>query len=155
MCRFLITVVIFWLCILLEDYVNHHEGIFNGADGDSVCHSGSHCASFCITAGEAEKGLSCIYASEQLCRDKFMQIEACSSFTLTKWDLISKTLARLHYTKKPVGRGCSRWREEGWKANLGDVYVLRVPLGPPWIGKIWQKRSVQQKNPPLCLSMGY
>lgn len=83
------------------------------------------------------------------------KLKSAPVFTPTNWDLISKTLVRLFYTKKPAGRGCNRWREVGWKANLGDAYVLRVPLGLPWVGRIWQKRSVQQKNPPLCLSMGY
>lgn len=115
---------------------------------------------FCAATGaKREKkrggGFGAFMCSEQLCRSKSIQIEVCSSFTPTNRDLISKMLARLVYTKKPAGRGCNRWREVGWKANLGDAYVLRVPLGLPWVGRIWQKRSVQQKNPPLCLSMGY
>lgn len=106
-------------------------------------------------AKRRRRGVCTFMCSEQLCRNKSIQIEVCFSFTPTNWDLISKMLARLFYTKKPAGRGCNRWREVGWKANLGDAYVLRVPLGLPWVGRIWQKRSVQQKNPPLCLSMGY
>lgn len=86
--------------------------------------------------GEEGGGFGAFMCSEQLCRSKSIQIEVCSSFTPTNRDLISKMLARLVYTKKPAGRGCNRWREVGWKANLGDAYVLRVPLGLPWVGRI-------------------
>ncbi|KAL6458248.1 hypothetical protein MHYP_G00334780 [Metynnis hypsauchen] len=59
-------------------------------------------------------------------------------FALTKRDLISKTLSRLSLHKEAAGeRGeLSLEREVGWKANLGDVYVLRVPLGLSW----WQEK---------------
>lgn len=130
------------------------EGSFNGAAMETLCFSQQ--LPFCPILHHSRRGTgekACLLmCSEQLRRNKSFQNQACSSFTLTNWDLISKMLTRLRYTKKPAGRGC---RGVGWEANLGDAYVLRVPLGLPWIGRIWQKRSVQQKNPPLCLSMGY
>lgn len=107
----------------------------------SHCKTGSQCSvssSFFITQ-HGQRRLCASMCSEQLCWNKSIQIEVCSSFTLTNWDLISKTLAHLLYTKKPAGRGCNCWRGLGWKANLGDTYVLRVPLGLPWVGRIWQE----------------
>lgn len=143
----------------VEDYICHSEGILNGAavETHSIFHSGSHSAPFCITAGEAQKKESFAHlcAQNNYVEISLFKLKSAPVLLPTNWDLISKMLARLLYTKKPAGRGCSRWREVGWKANLGDAYVLRVPLGLPWVGRIWQKRSVQQKNPPLCLSMGY
>ena len=154
-CRFQIIIEIFWPYITSDR--SRWGGILNGAAGETLA------VFLPVQPSSAprpewsarRRGLGAFMCSEQLCRSKSIQIEVCSSFTPTNRDLISKMLARLFYTKKPAGRGCNRWREVGWKANLGDAYVLRVPLGLPWVGRIWQKRSVQQKNPPLCLSMGY
>lgn len=112
------------------------------------CEKESHCSvswSFFITRHRQRRERASM-CSEQLCWNKSIQIEVCSSFTLTNWDLISKTLAHLLYTKKPAGRGCNRWRGLGWKANLGDTYVLRVPLGLPWVGRIWQEICAAKKS---------
>lgn len=115
---------------------------FMAAAASSVAYRGFRSASFCIRAGkERERGAhSC--AQNNYAKITQFKWKSAPVFTQTNWDLISKMLV---CTKMPAGRGCNRWRAVGWKANLGDAYVLRAPLGLPWVGRIWQKRSVQQK----------
>ncbi|KAI4829409.1 hypothetical protein KUCAC02_023450, partial [Chaenocephalus aceratus] len=70
--------------------------------------------------------------SQQCCALLSDNDDSCTCSLSAKW----LGPQRPSPVQKPAGRGCNRWREVGWKANLGDAYVLRAPLGLPW----WQKK---------------
>ncbi len=92
---------------------------------------------------------------QQLCSIKSIQITVCSRFPRQSeiW-FLKRSLVFAAQRSRRGSRERSLEREVGWKANLGDVYVLRVPLGLSRVGRIWQKDLYGGKKSSTLLKHG-